>query len=317
MGNAVRCSGGQHREGKAAAVSRAREGVEMISRAGWRFRVAAAVVLTVLVRGHVRGESPIPSGPIGTGIGVHAVLLAMLLALTALFGSVAYLHAARAAVGADAPRPPVPSVITISPGDRGVILLEWTGGPEDATRWQYRQQSTWNDWVWTAWADVPKSDASTRSHRVTWLEDDREYYFQVRAVVGTVMGDPSEEARGSTPRVDSHGIPGMSSYQIIEGGREWRVDGLVIDVPSGTRLRSTLRLSIIGIAEGRDIVTVYDVESGSWFNIDIGTGEVLEREIVTPYWAPVVWGVRHTPRDVGALFDKIEASARVLPPTSN
>ncbi len=239
-------------------------------------------------------------------------------ATAVLVVAVAVLAGALVLRGAGDPTPPatgtapgVLSVITITPGDRGVILLEWTGGPENATRWQYRQQGPENDWVWTAWADIPKSGASTRSHRVTGLRDFTSYYFQVRVVVGgvgTVLGATSPEAEGGTPEIDSHGIPMMNTQLIVEGGREWRVAGglAVISVPSGTRLMSD--------GGGR----IYDIESGSWFNIDIGTGEVLSRQIVTPQSSPdASWWARHTQRDVGVLFDWIAASARVLPPTSN
>ena len=132
-----------------------------------------------------------------------------------------------------------PTVTTITTGDSGVILLEWTGGPGNATRWQYRQRGPENDWKWTAWADIPGSDAGTRSFRVSGLRDSTLYHFKVRAVTGAVMGEPSEEARGGTPVFDKHDIPSMYQQDIIEGGRTWRVSAgdVVIDVPAGMRLR--------------------------------------------------------------------------------
>ncbi|MCY4641010.1 MAG: hypothetical protein OXC94_11805 [Chloroflexi bacterium] len=52
--------------------------------------------------------------------------------------------------------------------------------------------------------------------------------------------------------------------------------------------------------------------------MDIGTVEMLGREIVTQQPPPASsWWARHTHRDVGALFDLIAASARVLPWTSD
>ena len=228
------------------------------------------------------------------------------------------------------PAPAAPTVITITTGDRGVILLEWTGGPDNATRWQYRQRAAGavqsSGWVWTAWTDIPGSDAGTRSYRVSGLRDSSYYYFEVRAevravggVVGgnTVMGEPSEEAQGVTAELDGHGIPMMPLRQIIEGGRTWRgsahsvagdvAPGFVIDVPAGTRLRYVGDV----FAEGRVVGTVADVESGSQFHVNVETAEILGRTIVTP---PTPAGAGTSPRDVGALFDRIAASARVLPP---
>ena len=205
--------------------------------------------------------------------------------------------------------PTVPTATTITTGDSGVILLEWTGGPDNATRWQYRQRGPENGWAWTAWADIPGSDASTRSFRVSGLRDDTAYYFNVRGVVGAATGEPSEEARGVTPVIDKHGVPGMPTRQIAEGGRTWRVSAgnVVIDVPAGTRLRYVGGM----LADtGQLVATVEDVESGSWFVVDIGSAEIVEREIVAP---PTPSGAGTSPRDVGALFDRIAASARVLP----
>ena len=201
-------------------------------------------------------------------------------------------------------------VITITTGDSGVVLLEWSGGPDNATRCQYRQRGPENDWVWTAWTDIPGSDASTRSYRLSGLRDSTVYHFEVRAVVGTVMGDPSEEVLGGTPVFDKHGIPEMFAREIVGGGRTWRVSaGLaVIDVPAGTRL---MNAGGVLADTGQVIVTVQDVESGSRFYVDIGTAEVIEREIVAPQGPPAAGT---SPRDVGAIFDRIAASARVLPP---
>ena len=203
----------------------------------------------------------------------------------------------------------VPTLTTITTGDSGVMLLEWAGGPDDATRWQYSQRGPENGWVWTAWADIPGSDAGTRSYRVSGLRDSTLYHFTVRAVVGAAIGEPSEEARGGTPVYDKHGIPEMFAHETVEGGRTWRVSAgnVVIDIPAGMRLRY---LGGMLASTGQLVATVEDVESGSWFIVDIGSAEIVEREIVTP---PTPAGAGRSPRDVGALFDRIAASARVLP----
>ena len=205
---------------------------------------------------------------------------------------------------------PTPGLRTVTTGERGELLLEWTGGPDNATRWQYRQQGPENDWVWTRWTDVPGSDASTRSFCATGLEDYTAYYFKVRAVMATgalmYEGSPSAEARGVVPEIDSHGIPIMPSGQVVEGGRTWRVSFslVVIDVPGGVRLMFSGGGG--GAGTGLVEVDVRDVESGSWFTMDANTGEMLSRTVVT---TPAL------SRDVDAVFDWIAASARVRPRT--
>ena len=201
---------------------------------------------------------------------------------------------------------PAIELITVATGERGELLLEWTGGPDNATRWQFRHRLLSRDGTvtWSWWTDVPGSDASTDSLCLIGLLDYRAYDFEVRAVVGTEAGVPSEPERAVTPEFGSDGIPHMYHHeQIVEGGRRWRVLDVVIDVPAGVRL---MRYGGSGgmPGGGRLTVNVYDVESGSRFTMDPYTGEMLGRVIVT---TPA------SSRDVGAVFDGIAASARVLP----
>ena len=142
------------------------------------------------------------------------------------------------------------------------------------------------------------------------LRDSTIYHFTVRAVVGAATGEPSEEVPGGTPVFDKHGIPEMFAQDTIEGGRTWRVSAglVVIDVPAGMRLRY---VGGVLADTGQVVATVEDVESGSRFYVDVGTAEIVERKIVAP---PTPAGAGTSPRDVGALFDRIAASARVLPP---
>ena len=82
-------------------------------------------------------------------------------------------------------------LIVVSDGSHDSLLLEWTGGPSNATKWQYRQRPWANmqPLAWEAWADIPRSGAGTRKHRLTGLRADTGYEFEVRAVVGTVAGE--------------------------------------------------------------------------------------------------------------------------------
>ena len=117
------------------------------------------------------------------------------------------------------------------------LLLEWTGGPVNATKWQYRQRR-WENYqalAWEAWADVPNSGADTRSYRLTGLREGTAYDFEVRAAVDAVAGEPSSNGRtrnGEPPGAITHGqgsLPHLSTYEIVEGdGRtEWQLGGFL------------------------------------------------------------------------------------------
>ena len=66
-------------------------------------------------------------------------------------------------------------------GGAGEVVLEWPGwGGNGIQRWQYRYKSG-IEIDWGAWADIPNSDADTRSYRVTGLTmRDSIYRFQLR-----------------------------------------------------------------------------------------------------------------------------------------
>ena len=56
------------------------------------------------------------------------------------------------------------TLIVVSDGATDELLLEWTGGPANATKWQYRR-ATWNQKKsvpnpWGDWMDIPGSTAS-------------------------------------------------------------------------------------------------------------------------------------------------------------
>ncbi len=225
--------------------------------------------------------------------------------------------------------PPAPTLITVATGDEGVLLLEWTPSTETlfpnrgVTGWQYRQQyDPPGDGVlepredrWEAWADVPGSTAATRSYRLMGLQWRGAYYFQVRAVAESVEGEPTEAVEGSPSFVDEHGLPTMELFQIAEGGRTWRLTHdcpTVFDVPTGTRL---MLLAGSVSDDGCWTYRIRDVETGSEVRVDPNDGTFLRRKIVQTEEGVGGKGVGgESGRDVDAIFDRIEASARLVEP---
>ena len=142
------------------------------------------------------------------------------------------------------------SLIVVSDGSHNSMLLEWAGGPANATKWQYRLRRWENaqPLAWTDWTDVRGGGANTRSYRLKGLQADTGYEFEVRPVVGTVAGVASlgglryHRDRGYPARASTHerNIPRVFPYQIVEGdGRtQWRIGYLsfTITIPDGVRL---------------------------------------------------------------------------------
>ena len=217
---------------------------------------------------------------------------------------------------------PAPELITVTTGKAGEILLEWRIGhdPEGVTGWQYRQRArqggtTDGPWAWGAWTDVPGSNAATRSYRLTG-QPRRVYHFEVRAVAGRQKGSASPSAEGRPAIIGADGIPLMLADQIVEGGRTWRVAGgpTVIDVPAGTRLVGGRGWYSDGVVS----VGFRDVATDSWQIVDIDRAQGLGRVIVAPPGvaadAVVGGGAQDgASRDVGAIFDQIMGSARLVP----
>ena len=217
---------------------------------------------------------------------------------------------------------PAPELITVITGNAGEILLEWRIGhdPEGVTGWQYRQRArrggtTDGPWEWGAWQAVPGSTAATRSHLLTG-QPLRLFHFEVRAAAGTATGRASASARGGPAPVGADGIPWMLAGDIVEGGRTWRIHAgsTVIDVPAGTRLE----VHGGALADGRVIVSFADAATGSYLVVDIDTAESVGREIVSPPGVAADaavggGGPGGAPRDVGAIFDQIMGSARLVP----
>ena len=86
----------------------------------------------------------------------------------------------------------------------GSVALNWSPGPADARRREYRQRPEGGGWG--AWIRIAGSDALTTSHTVTGLTQDARYSFQVRAANARASGPESAAASavaGLTPTVVS------------------------------------------------------------------------------------------------------------------
>ncbi len=193
-----------------------------------------------------------------------------------------------------------PCLATISEGSETELILEWAGGPANATKWQYRQRTFRQPWP--AWTDIPGSGASTSSYRVSGLKADSGYFFEVRAWTEDGPGTESNEADGVTTTRSYVGLPLMLIGQVAEGGRSWVLGGnVIVDIPAGVRVMHSS-----GALSARTVVfTMSEIESMSAQVFDLETGEAAGRVIRTAGTA--------TASDLNTLFDQILASARLVP----
>ena len=133
-----------------------------------------------------------------------------------------------------------PCLIVVSDGSPDSLVLEWVGGPDNATRWQYRR-TTWNsgesrEEPWGPWTDIPGSHSATRALRLTGLSSDTGHRFEVRAVAGGAGGAPSNLEGGITHRLGER--PLIYAGRVVEGdGRtEWQLGAFIFTIPEGMRL---------------------------------------------------------------------------------
>ena len=212
-----------------------------------------------------------------------------------------------------------PTLIAVTTGNAGEVLLEWHIDPAPAglTDWQYRYQAIGREdelkpkaGSWGAWTTVP-GGASARSHRVTGLGR-AIHYFEVRAVAGSRTGEAAATVQGRPAYVGADGIPAMLPGDIIEGGRTWRLhEGwTVVDVPAGTRLVG----GRVALSGGRGVVSFSDLATGATQVVDTARAEGVGRYPPDPARAGGQAPASASPaRDVDAIFDQIMASARVEP----
>ncbi|MCY4054779.1 MAG: fibronectin type III domain-containing protein [Cyanobacteria bacterium MAG CAR4_bin_6] len=105
--------------------------------------------------------------------------------------------ASAAVTGSTAEKPSAPTGLTATAGPRGrQVTLQWTRpSPSANIRYQYRQKA--GTASYGAWTDISNSDKNTVKHTVTGLTNGTAYTFQVRAVVGLVIGTASGAVTGT------------------------------------------------------------------------------------------------------------------------
>lgn len=206
-----------------------------------------------------------------------------------------------------------PSLIVVSDGSTDSLLLEWTGGPANATKWQYRQRGWENSkpLAWETWTDIPGSGAPTRSYEVTGLLADRGYDYEVRPVMGSTPGRASPLSRSGSTHPQGR-LPRLSSDQIVQGdGRtEWQIGGFAFTIPDGMRLRMGLPYTTANGSRGIPVY-VHPAEGGLTFSPE---GRVLARSVTPRAGATATQddAAETAMRDVAALLDEIIASLRHL-----
>ena len=197
-----------------------------------------------------------------------------------------------------------PLLLVVSDGAADALMLYWTGGPGDATTWQYRTRGPWygDRASWGEWMDIPASDAATRSYRLTGLGEGMSYGVQVRGIVGEVAGAPSDSVWGDVSTLDANGTPWLPTGRglVAEGGRSWRVGGSVVDIPAEMRVSAIWQGPVDPMPPHEEMVII-DTESGSMLGVSTDFGAECWRDVPTSA----------SGRDVNALFDQIVASARV------
>ena len=200
---------------------------------------------------------------------------------------------------------PAPNLLMFSDGAGLELVIEWTGGPADATGWQYRTrlwdagarhpEQGWGDRRdTTEWTDIPPSAASTCSYRIPGLRSRWGYEAQVRALTGNgAEGTGSNVAAGTTQPGDGR-TPMIGRDEIVKGDgvTRWQVHGLgwTIVIPDSVLIRGGGQY-----INGPPAVRIYEHTSGSslhFFTFGVES------------WR----SVRPGRMDIAALFDEIAAS---------
>ena len=192
--------------------------------------------------------------------------------------------------------PAAPELMIITDGADDALILKWTGGPANATKWQYRIRgwgANFQPLAWQAWTDVPDSGPTTRTFRLTGLtalaDIGNAYDIEVRAVVGTLEGQASAVGEGTVPK---KGVPALIQDMIAmgDGKTVWRVHDMSwgITIPKGKLIRGggawvTLPDQITDTDDGDarqvvlTIIHVYDVVTGSQLSFDAQSGREIGR----------------------------------------
>ena len=219
------------------------------------------------------------------------------------------------------------TLMVLSDGAASELVLTWsdaTAGAATATGWEYRKRawgfvhgrpSIFQERTWEAWTAIP-GDGAVRRHRVTGLEEDVPYDFEVRPLAASGLGIGSNIGLGVPPHIGRDGIPrlnipyltatglddgGGNTGQIAEGGRTYRLgdSDMVITIPEGLNVTNT---TVALDLQAGDIFDLRDVATGNWVVLDFGFNEVrrsVDSEGATP--------------DPNDLFDQMVDSIRRQP----
>ena len=220
------------------------------------------------------------------------------------------------------------TLTVLSDGAASELVLTWsdaTAGAATATGWEYRKRawgfvhgrpSIFQERTWEPWTAIP-GDGAVRRHRVTGLEEDVPYDFEVRPLAPSGPGAGSNIGVGVPPHIGRDGIPRLyvpylgptgfdeegenSGRQVAEGGRIYRLgdSDMVITIPVG--------LNVTNIAFANDIQAglifdLRDVATGNFVVLDVGFREV-KRSVNSD-------GATPDPND---LFDQMVDSIRAQP----
>lgn len=198
-----------------------------------------------------------------------------------------------------------PCLVVVSDGSSDSLVLEWVGGPDNVTGWQYRR-TTWNTREsrqdpWGPWTDIPGSDPATRTFELTGLSSDTGHRFEVRAVTGGVDGAPSNLEGGITHRRGER--PLIYAGRIVEGdGRtEWQLGAFIFTIPEGMRLVGGLSWA----SDGNSGTSVQDFQGRGSLNF------VHTQGIVKPHLRDDLTAGARIRFQV--LLNALIASVRVLP----
>ena len=199
----------------------------------------------------------------------------------------------------DTPSSRPPTLIGFVGGGAGEIVLEWTIARAGVARWQYREWGP-SDTAWGAWTDVPDSDASTTSHRLTGLQPDQAYVFQVRPLTAQGPGDAYDSVQVVPLEVGSDGIP-YGIGQVVEYGRRFRVlrTSYTFTAPHGLPIAV---VEVVRSLDGTTRIRWEEPKSGSYMIYESHVGRDVAR-VINEGAPPNAW----------ELFDQLLESIREEP----
>ena len=199
----------------------------------------------------------------------------------------------------DTPSSRPPTLIGFVGGGAGEIVLEWTIARAGVARWQYREWGP-GDTAWGAWTDVPDSDASTTSHRLTGLQPDQAYVFQVRPLTAQGPGDAYDSVQVVPLEVGPDGIP-YGIGQVVEYGRRFRVlrTSYTFTAPHGLPIAV---VEVVRSLDGTTRIRWEEPKSGSYMIYESHFGRDVAR-VINEGAPPNAW----------ELFDQLLESIREEP----